>query len=110
LLPPYPDLGEHYWALCGDGAPKELLLMGCHPKTLSEAPEGGLDVHFNLYAEAGGLCGTLHTSQSRKEVLRILSASPPGQVIVSGRLSETTVSGASGEQYRMILGRVEPQP
>ena len=71
IFPPYPDLGMHFW----DTLPLpmrsvEMVLINCRPQALISGPEGGWDVQFHLDAVGEGrFLGTLHTKQSRDEIL-----------------------------------------
>ena len=89
----------------------EMVLINCRPQALISGPEGGWDVQFHLDAVGEGrFLGTLHTKQSRDEILAIMERSPDRFVIVEGRLSGEVDTGTSGERFRMFLGRIEALP
>src|SRR4051794_33763722 len=110
-FPPYPDLGQHFW----DTLPLplrsvEMMLINCRPQALISGPEGGWDVQFHLDTVDGRFLGTLHTKQSRDEILAIVERSPDRTVIVEGQLSDEVDTGTSGERFRMLLGRIAALP
>jgi len=101
-----PDLGQHLWDASPAARDVLLCLVGCVPRMSISSPDGGWDLSFILKTDDGRFLGTVHTQQPRNEILAVCAASPGG-IVVEGRLSADTVVGASGEQFRMILGTID---